>query len=46
MAELAKHGYKWCGKQSKTCAFLRLIPARRLIGASGCLLLGASDREA
>lgn len=46
VAELAKHCYKWCGKQSKTCRYLRVIPARRLIGASGCLLLGASDRKA
>lgn len=44
--ELAKHCYKWCEKSSQACGYLEVIPSRRLIGAFGCLLLNASDRNA
>lgn len=37
--------YKWCVEPSKTCQYLGVISARRLIGASGSLQLRASDRE-
>lgn len=44
--ELAKPCYKWRAKPSQACGYLGAIPSRRLIGASGCRRLGASDRTA